>query len=68
MFHTFLFTGKQAFFVLRHREHTVQCVIAVGEKVSKQMIKYVCNINKESIIDVEGKVCFLFACLDCFKK
>ncbi|XP_069993826.1 aspartate--tRNA ligase, cytoplasmic [Penaeus vannamei] len=54
--HTSRGKGKQAFFVLRHREHTVQCVIAVGEKVSKQMIKFVCNINKESIIDVEGKV------------
>lgn len=64
----FFLTGKQAFFVLRCRENTVQCVIAVGEKVSKQMIKYVCNINKESIIDVEGKVCFLFASLDSFRK
>lgn len=34
----------------------MQCVLAVGETVSKQMVKFVCNIPKESIIDVEGKV------------
>lgn len=34
----------------------MQCVLAVGENVSKQMVKFVCNITKESIIDVEGKV------------
>ncbi|KAK8737578.1 hypothetical protein OTU49_004548 [Cherax quadricarinatus] len=54
--HTSRGKGRQAFFVLRSCEHTVQCVIAVGEMVSKQMIKFVCNIAKESIIDVEGKV------------
>lgn len=54
--HTSRGKGKQAFFVLRSRQHTIQCVIAVGEKVSKQMIKFVCNITKESLIDVEGKV------------
>ncbi|XP_064114710.1 aspartate--tRNA ligase, cytoplasmic-like [Macrobrachium nipponense] len=54
--HTSRGKGKQAFFVLRSRQHTVQCVIAVGEKVSKQMIKFVCNITKESLIDVQGKV------------
>ena len=45
--------------MLRSRQHTVQCVIAVGEKVSKQMIKFVCNITKESLIDVQGKVSFI---------
>merc|ERR1712168_323326 len=54
--HTSRGKGKQAFFVLRNRADTVQCVISAGDKVSKQMIKFVCNINKESIIDVEGKV------------
>jgi len=48
--------GKQCFFVLRGGDKTIQCVLAVGAKVSKQMIKFVCNISKESIVDVEGKV------------
>lgn len=50
------FSGKQAFFVMRSQASTIQCVLAVGEQVSKQMVKFVCNIPKESIIDVEGKV------------
>ncbi|KAK4302033.1 hypothetical protein Pmani_025853 [Petrolisthes manimaculis] len=54
--HTSRGKGKQAFFVLRSQAYTVQCVVAVGEKVSKQMIKFICNITKESIVDVEGKV------------
>ncbi|KAK7084157.1 Aspartate--tRNA ligase, cytoplasmic [Halocaridina rubra] len=54
--HTSRGKGKQAFFVLRNRQHTVQCVLAVGDNVSKQMIKFVCNITKESIVDVQGKV------------
>lgn len=56
MQHSILSPGKQAFFVLRSQSHTVQCLVAVGEKVSKQMIKFICNITKESIVDVEGKV------------
>jgi len=54
--HTSRGKGKQCFFVLRGGDETVQCVLAVGAKVSKQMIKFVCNISKESIVDVEGKV------------
>lgn len=54
--HTSRGKGKQAFFVIRSQASTIQCVLAVGEQVSKQMVKFVCNIPKESIIDVEGKV------------
>merc|ERR1712168_705700 len=54
--HTSRGKGKQAFFVLRNRDESVQCVLSVGEKVSKQMVKFACSISKESIVDVEGKV------------
>lgn len=48
--------GKQCFFVLRQQKWTVQGLISVGEKVSKQMIKFVAGVSKESILDVEGYV------------
>ncbi|KAH3699237.1 aspartate--tRNA ligase, cytoplasmic-like [Dreissena polymorpha] len=48
--------GKQCFFVLRQQKWTVQAIVSVGETVSKQMIKFVAGVNKESIIDVEGYV------------
>ncbi|XP_052805970.1 aspartate--tRNA ligase, cytoplasmic-like [Mya arenaria] len=48
--------GKQCFFVLRQQKWTVQALVSVGERVSKQMIKFVAGVNKESIIDVEGYV------------
>lgn len=49
-------TGKQCFFVLRQQSSTVQGLAAVNEKTSKQMIKFVSNITKESIIDVEATI------------
>ncbi|KAK3106244.1 hypothetical protein FSP39_015912 [Pinctada imbricata] len=48
--------GKQCFFVLRQQKYTVQTLACVGDTVSKQMIKFIAGINKESIIDVEGFV------------
>uniref|UniRef100_A0A2P2I555 Aspartate--tRNA ligase, cytoplasmic n=1 Tax=Hirondellea gigas TaxID=1518452 RepID=A0A2P2I555_9CRUS len=54
--HTVRATGKQCFFTLRGRDHSVQCLLAVGPNTSKQMIKFVAGINKESIIDVTGQV------------
>lgn len=48
--------GKQCFFVLRQQKWTVQALVYVGDKVSKQMVKFTAGINKESIIDVEGYV------------
>ncbi|MCL4142827.1 UNVERIFIED_CONTAM: hypothetical protein GTU68_013861, partial [Idotea baltica] len=54
--HTSRAKGKQCFFTLRSKAQTVQCVLAVGKNVSKQMLKFVGNIPKESLIDVEGKV------------
>lgn len=54
--HTLRAKGKQAFLVLRQQQFTVQCVIAVNATVSKQMVKFVSGIAKESIIDVVGQV------------
>lgn len=54
--HTARGTGKQCFVMIRQRYSTVQGFLAVNENISKQMVKYTTNINKESIIDVEGTV------------
>ena len=55
--HTVRGKGKTAFIVLRQRTCTVQGVLFVDEKtVSKGMIKYVTSLEKESIVDVVGKV------------
>ncbi|CAM6122617.1 unnamed protein product [Calypogeia fissa] len=49
--------GSMAFILVREAGCTVQCVASVAENViSKQMIKYIGSINKESIIDVQGVV------------
>ncbi|GBO38753.1 Aspartate--tRNA ligase, cytoplasmic, partial [Araneus ventricosus] len=52
--HTSRAKGKQCFFVVRQRQFTIQCLLSVSETTSKQMIKFVASITKESIIDVEG--------------
>ncbi|KJE94927.1 aspartyl-tRNA synthetase, variant 1 [Capsaspora owczarzaki ATCC 30864] len=49
-------TGKQAFLVLRQRFVTLQGVIFVGPAVSKQMVKFVASLSKESFVDVEGTI------------
>ena len=54
--HTSRGKGKQCFFVIRHQSETIQAVLYVNENVSKQMVKFVSNISKESIVDVEGEV------------
>jgi nondiscriminating aspartyl-tRNA synthetase len=48
--------GKQCFLVIRHQSATIQAVVCVNENVSKQMVKFVAAVSKESIIDVEGEV------------
>ncbi|GBP49226.1 Aspartate--tRNA ligase, cytoplasmic [Eumeta japonica] len=50
--------GKQCFAVLRQHSSTVQLLISVSEekKISKHMVKFVGNISKESIVDVEATV------------
>ncbi|KAH7950744.1 hypothetical protein HPB52_000232 [Rhipicephalus sanguineus] len=54
--HTSRSKGKQCFFVLRQQQYTVQCLVAVSEKVSKAMVKFCAVVNKESIVDVHGRV------------
>ncbi|XP_046660400.1 aspartate--tRNA ligase, cytoplasmic-like [Homalodisca vitripennis] len=48
--------GKQCFIVLRQQEHTIQCLLKVGLQVSREMLKFASNIDRESIIDVVGTV------------
>ncbi|KAF6020844.1 DARS [Bugula neritina] len=50
--HTSRAKGKQCFFVLRQQQFSVQAVLAVSETTSRQMVKFVAAITKESIIDV----------------
>ncbi|KHN87168.1 Aspartate--tRNA ligase, cytoplasmic [Toxocara canis] len=54
--HTSRSKGKTCFVVVRQRVHTVQVMLSVGDKISKQMLKFVSNLPKESIIDVCGVV------------
>jgi nondiscriminating aspartyl-tRNA synthetase len=54
--HTSRAKGKQCFFVIRDQQETVQCLAFVNDKVSKQMIKFIAHISKESIVDVEAEV------------
>lgn len=49
-------TAKNAFLVLRERHFAMQAVLFVGELVTKEMVKFAASINKESIIDVGGKL------------
>jgi len=48
--------GKQCFFVVRQQQSSVQCLAFVSETVSRQMVKFISHISKESIIDVVARV------------
>ncbi|XP_059092902.1 aspartate--tRNA ligase, cytoplasmic-like [Tigriopus californicus] len=50
--HTSRAKGKQCFFVLRQNQKSVQCIAFVSESISKQMIKFISRVSKESIVDV----------------
>ncbi|XP_062313316.1 aspartate--tRNA ligase, cytoplasmic [Osmerus eperlanus] len=54
--HTSRAKGKQCFLVLRQQQFNVQALVAVGDRASKQMVKFAANISKESIVDVEALV------------
>uniref|UniRef100_A0AAY4EC74 Aspartate--tRNA ligase, cytoplasmic n=1 Tax=Denticeps clupeoides TaxID=299321 RepID=A0AAY4EC74_9TELE len=54
--HTSRAKGKQCFVVLRQQQFNVQALVAVGDRASKQMVKFAANITKESIVDVEAVV------------
>eukprot|EP00731_Ephydatia_muelleri_P032548 Em0024g92a len=53
---TLFIPGKLCFLVLRQQYHTIQAVVAVGDKVSKQMVKFAADVHLESIVDVEGTI------------
>ena len=49
--------GKQAFIEFRQRFNTIQGIMSVDEEtISKEMIKFACGVNKESIVLIEGIV------------
>lgn len=50
--------GKQAFFVLRQQNYTIQAILRVAEgtSVTKEMINFAAGLPKESIVDVHGLV------------
>jgi len=49
--------GKGAFMVLRQGSETLQIAFFVDDvKVSKQMIKFIGGLNKESVVDVTGEL------------
>ncbi|XP_023341719.1 aspartate--tRNA ligase, cytoplasmic [Eurytemora carolleeae] len=54
--HTSRAKGKQCFFVIREQQDTVQCLGFVNERISKQMVKFISHISKESIVDVQAEV------------
>jgi len=54
--HTTRAKGKQCFVVLRQGKSTLQGIVFVGTSVSKQMLKFVANVAKESIVDIKGIV------------
>lgn len=48
---------KMAFVVVREKGFTVQCVVTEKEGlVSRQMVKFVASLNRESIVDVHGSL------------
>jgi aspartyl-tRNA synthetase len=54
--HTSRFKGKTGFVVLRARHYSIQCVLAVNDTTSRQLLKYAASVTKESIVDVCGRV------------
>jgi len=55
--HTSRATGKQCFFVLRQQQKSVQCLAAADDKeISRQMVKFIARVAKESIVDVRAVV------------
>lgn len=48
---------NMAFVVVREKGFTVQCVVTANpDVVSRQMVKFVSGLSRESIVDVEGVV------------
>lgn len=52
-------SGNMTFLVVREKGFTVQCLVSTkseGVGVSRQMVKFVSGLNRESIVDVVGVV------------
>ncbi|EAU32296.1 aspartyl-tRNA synthetase [Aspergillus terreus NIH2624] len=49
-------SAKLAFLMLRQQGAKIQCVIALAEPISRQMIKYTGGLNVNSIVQVTGVV------------
>lgn len=49
-------TAKNAFLVLRDRQHALQAVLFVGGPVTKEMVKFATGLNRESVLDVYGEL------------
>ncbi|GAB2233351.1 hypothetical protein Droror1_Dr00002573 [Drosera rotundifolia] len=48
---------KMVFVVLRDQCCTVQCAVSVGgDRVSREMVRFVSGLSRESVVDVEGVV------------
>lgn len=47
---------KRIFLQLRQQTHTVQALLSVNEKISKQMLKFVAGISPESLVLIEATV------------
>ena len=49
--------GKGAFLILRQGSETLQVAFFVDDvRVSKPMVKYIGNLNKESVVDITGEL------------
>uniref|UniRef100_A0ABD2X8K1 Aspartate--tRNA ligase, cytoplasmic n=1 Tax=Trichogramma kaykai TaxID=54128 RepID=A0ABD2X8K1_9HYME len=55
--HTSRGKGKTCFVVFRQQYHTIQGLAVVDDKnITKQVVKFISGVSKESIIDVHAKV------------
>jgi aspartyl/asparaginyl-tRNA synthetase len=54
--HTSRLQKAMCFVVIRDQQFTAQGIVAAGDNVSKQMVKFVGSIPRESILDLEAKI------------
>ncbi|CAD5225665.1 unnamed protein product [Bursaphelenchus okinawaensis] len=54
--HTSRVKGKSCFVVIRQQIYTIQGLLFVGSDVSKQLLKFISTVSKESIVDVHGTI------------
>lgn len=54
--HTSRVKGKTCFIVLRQQIYTLQGLLFVGPEASKQLLKFIEGVSKESIVDIQGTI------------